>query len=147
MSLSSWGSINYRPSAPLLYEVASHVKQLPFRPLLLLLLWSVIFSDNVILKWKEARRCSFQAGKRNNGKSGSPMSAAHWRYKKKHCYHVYTQWNICPTSSPSILCCRHDRMHCRCCVIPNWPKCLAFRQVSQDFKLSHINRKLGQQLR
>ena len=35
-SLSSWGSSNYRPSAPL-YEVASHVKQLPFRPLLLLL--------------------------------------------------------------------------------------------------------------
>ena len=28
----------YRPSAPLLYEVACHVKQLPFRPLLLLLL-------------------------------------------------------------------------------------------------------------
>ena len=27
-------------SAPLLYEVASHVKQLPFRPLLLLLLLS-----------------------------------------------------------------------------------------------------------
>ena len=25
-TLSSWGSINYRPSAPLLYEVASHVK-------------------------------------------------------------------------------------------------------------------------
>ena len=37
-TLSSWGSGNYRPSAPLLYEVASHVKQLPFRPLLLLLL-------------------------------------------------------------------------------------------------------------
>ena len=37
-TLSSWGSINYKPSAPLLYEVASHVKQLPFRPLLLLLL-------------------------------------------------------------------------------------------------------------
>ena len=36
-TLSSWGSGNYRPSAPLLYEVASHVKQLPFRPLLLLL--------------------------------------------------------------------------------------------------------------
>ena len=29
------GSDNYRPSAPLLYEVASHVKQLPFRPILL----------------------------------------------------------------------------------------------------------------
>ena len=29
-TLSSWGSGNYRPSAPLLYEVASHVKQLPF---------------------------------------------------------------------------------------------------------------------
>ena len=37
-TLSSWGSINYRPSAPLLYEVASHVKKLPFRPILLLLL-------------------------------------------------------------------------------------------------------------
>ena len=37
-TLSSWGSGNYMPSAPLLYEVASHVKQLPFRPLLLLLL-------------------------------------------------------------------------------------------------------------
>ena len=37
-TLSSWGNGNYRPSAPLLYEVASHVKQLPFRPLLLLLL-------------------------------------------------------------------------------------------------------------
>ena len=36
-TLSSWGSGNYRASAPLLYEVASHVKQLPFRPLLLLL--------------------------------------------------------------------------------------------------------------
>ena len=35
-TLSSWVSGNYRPSAPLLYEVASHVKQLPFRPLLLL---------------------------------------------------------------------------------------------------------------
>ena len=35
LTLSSWGSGNYRPSAPLLYEVASHVKQLPFRPLLL----------------------------------------------------------------------------------------------------------------
>ena len=34
-TLSSWGSENYRPSAPLLYEVASHVKQLPFRPILL----------------------------------------------------------------------------------------------------------------
>ena len=33
-TLSSWGSGNYRTSAPLLYEVASHVKQLPFRPLL-----------------------------------------------------------------------------------------------------------------
>ena len=33
-SLSSWGSINYRPSANLLYEVASHVKKLPFRPIL-----------------------------------------------------------------------------------------------------------------
>ena len=32
------GQPNYMPSAPLLYEVASHVKQLPFRPLLLLLL-------------------------------------------------------------------------------------------------------------
>ena len=37
-TLSSWGSSNYRPSAPFLYEVASHVKKLPFRPLLLLLL-------------------------------------------------------------------------------------------------------------
>ena len=37
-TLSSWGSGNYRPSAPFPYEVASHVKQLPFRPLLLLLL-------------------------------------------------------------------------------------------------------------
>ena len=36
-TFSSWGSGNYRPSPPL-YEVASHVKQLPFRPLLLLLL-------------------------------------------------------------------------------------------------------------
>ena len=36
-TLSSWGRINYRPSAPLLYEVASHVKKLPFRPILLLL--------------------------------------------------------------------------------------------------------------
>ena len=36
--LSSWGSSNYRPSAPFLYEVASHVKKLPFRRLLLLLL-------------------------------------------------------------------------------------------------------------
>ena len=34
-TLSSWGSGNYRPSASLLYELASHVKQLPFRPLLL----------------------------------------------------------------------------------------------------------------
>ena len=25
-TLSSWGSSNYRPSAPFLYEVASHVK-------------------------------------------------------------------------------------------------------------------------
>ncbi len=33
--MSSWGSSNYRPSAPLLYEVAGHVKHLPFRPLLL----------------------------------------------------------------------------------------------------------------
>ena len=29
-TLYSWGSGNYRPSAPLLCEVASHVKQLPF---------------------------------------------------------------------------------------------------------------------
>ena len=36
-TLSSWGSITYKPSAPLLYEVSSHVKQLPFRPLLLLI--------------------------------------------------------------------------------------------------------------
>ena len=35
-TLSSWGSSNYRPSAPFLYGVASHVKKLPFRPLLLL---------------------------------------------------------------------------------------------------------------
>ena len=35
VSKSSWGSDTYRPSAPLLYEVASHVKQLPFRPLLI----------------------------------------------------------------------------------------------------------------
>ena len=42
-TLSSWGSSNYRPSAPLLYEVANHVKQLPFRPLLL---W--FSSDNVL---------------------------------------------------------------------------------------------------
>ena len=35
-TLSSWGSSNYRPSAPFLYEVASHVKKLPFRPLLLI---------------------------------------------------------------------------------------------------------------
>ena len=33
-TLSSWGSGNYRPYAPFLYEVASHVKQLPFGPLL-----------------------------------------------------------------------------------------------------------------
>ena len=33
--LSSWGSSNYRPSAPFLFEVASHVKKLPFRRLLL----------------------------------------------------------------------------------------------------------------
>ena len=38
-TLSSWGSGKYRPSAPLIYEVASHVKQLPVRPLLLLELW------------------------------------------------------------------------------------------------------------
>ena len=37
-TLSSWGSGNYRSSAPLLCEVASHVKQLPFRSLVLLLL-------------------------------------------------------------------------------------------------------------
>ena len=36
LPLSSWGSGNYRQSAPFLYEVASHGKQLPFRPLLLL---------------------------------------------------------------------------------------------------------------
>ena len=35
--LCFWGSGTYRPSAPLLYEVASHVKQLLFRPLVLLL--------------------------------------------------------------------------------------------------------------
>ena len=35
-TLSSWGSGNYSPSAPLLYEVASHVKKQPFRPILLL---------------------------------------------------------------------------------------------------------------
>ena len=35
-TLSSWWSGNYRPSAPFLYEVASHVKQLPFRPILIL---------------------------------------------------------------------------------------------------------------
>ena len=52
-TLSSWGSDNYRPSAPLLYEVASHVKQLPFRPILLLL-WhivtyfqSLVFTNNL----------------------------------------------------------------------------------------------------
>ena len=37
-TLSSWRNGNYRPSVPLPYEVASHVKQLPFRLLLLLLL-------------------------------------------------------------------------------------------------------------
>ena len=34
ITLSSWWRGNYRPSAPLLYEVANHVKQLPLRPLL-----------------------------------------------------------------------------------------------------------------
>ena len=50
---SSWGSVNYRPSAPLLYEVASHVKQLPFRPLLLLYLaeTSIFLGRNVNLSW------------------------------------------------------------------------------------------------
>ena len=33
-TLSSWGSGKYRSSAPFLYQVASHVKQLPFRLLL-----------------------------------------------------------------------------------------------------------------
>ena len=33
--MSSWGSGNYKLYAPLLYEVASHGKQLPFRPLIL----------------------------------------------------------------------------------------------------------------
>ena len=54
-TLSSWGSCNYRPSATLLYEVASHVKQLPFQPLLLLMFnisfishLLCIFHDNIL---------------------------------------------------------------------------------------------------
>ena len=45
-TLSSWASDHYRPSAPLLYEVASHVKQLPFRPILLLLLSVLALSSH-----------------------------------------------------------------------------------------------------
>ncbi len=48
-TLSSWGSSNYRPSAPLLYEVASHVKKLPFRPLLLLFRYTVISNISTIV--------------------------------------------------------------------------------------------------
>ena len=40
-TLCSWGSINYRPSAPLLYEVASHVQKLPFRPIFIWFRWRV----------------------------------------------------------------------------------------------------------
>ena len=47
-TLSSWGSGNYRPSAPLLYEVASHVKQLPFRPLLSILLYQPCTRTSVL---------------------------------------------------------------------------------------------------
>ena len=43
-TLSSWGSSNYRPSAPFLYEVASHVKKLPFRPLLLLCMYVCFYA-------------------------------------------------------------------------------------------------------
>ena len=42
-TLSPWGSSNYRPSAPFLYEVASHVKKVPFRPLLLVLFTMEMF--------------------------------------------------------------------------------------------------------
>ena len=47
-TLSSWGSSNYRPSAPFLYEVASHVKQLPFRPILLLLSLIAAFTSSAV---------------------------------------------------------------------------------------------------
>ena len=49
-TLSSRGSGNYRPSAPLLYEVASHVKQLPFQPLLLFKSMGMILCQS-ISKW------------------------------------------------------------------------------------------------
>ena len=45
-TFSSWGSSHYRPSAPLLYEVASHVKKLPFRPL-----FSIVI---IIEEWRRA---------------------------------------------------------------------------------------------
>ena len=46
-TLSSWWSGNYRPSAPFLNEVASHVKKLQFRPILLLLYrWHIDYTFN-----------------------------------------------------------------------------------------------------
>ena len=49
-TLSSWGSSNCRPSAPFLYEVASHVKRkLPFRPLL----------PHPFCQWPPDECCSF----------------------------------------------------------------------------------------
>ena len=36
--LSSWGSSNYRPSAPFLYEVASHVKNCHFGDIIIIII-------------------------------------------------------------------------------------------------------------
>ena len=63
-TLSSWGSNNYRPSTPFLYEVASHVKTaipaiiiiiiyLLLFVLLLLLLYESEFGDSVNIQGQE----------------------------------------------------------------------------------------------
>ena len=45
-TLSSWGSSNYRPSAPFLYEVASHVKKTAI-PAIIIIIIIIITLHNV----------------------------------------------------------------------------------------------------
>ena len=42
--LSPWGSSNYRPPAPFLYEVASHVKNCHFGDIIIIIIISIIYN-------------------------------------------------------------------------------------------------------
>ena len=58
-TLYSWGSGNYRPHATFLYKVASHVKKLSIRPLLLCVFPSSV-ADEVIVNEKQYNRENFR---------------------------------------------------------------------------------------